>query len=126
MKVSDLYNPIVKTILKSPLHGVMSENTMLLTFFGHKSGKEFTTPINYIQEGKRITVITGFQHHWWMNLRKSSPVTLLVRGEEYEGLAQVSTDSAIEETVEKVYKGISHAKAAEISKDMVVITIDLN
>ena len=72
MKPSDLYNPIVKFVLQSPMHPLMSSNTMLLTFPGRKSGKPYTTPINYAREGNGITspmhpMALGFAVlGWWL------------------------------------------------------------
>ena len=42
-----LINPVVKVILRSPLHGLMSRNTILLEFKGRKSGKIYSTPVSY-------------------------------------------------------------------------------
>lgn len=38
MRIQKLYNPLVSWLLRSPLHGVMSKSTMLVTFTGQKSG----------------------------------------------------------------------------------------
>jgi len=130
MKSSDLYNPIVKTILKSSLHGVMSGSTMLLTFTGRKSGKQYTTPISYALEGNIVTLISSTRHGWVKNLQGAMPVTAWVRGHERKGVAQVVTadaPTAVAE-VEKVYRGISHTKALEVAADVqtLVIKIELN
>lgn len=131
MKASDLYNPIVKSILKSPLHGMMSGSTMLLTFTGRKSGKQYTTPISYALEGKTVTLISNTRHGWVKNLQGTgTPVTAWVRGEERQGTAQVvkaDEPTAVTE-LEKVYKGIPHAKALELAADtgMLVIKVELN
>src|SRR5450755_2404646 len=47
-----LINSLVTTILRSPWHGLRSHRLLLLTFTGRKSGKEFTTPMRYVQEGE--------------------------------------------------------------------------
>ena len=43
------FDPFVKLILCSPLHGILSRNTMLFTFTGRRSGKEYTTPVNFFR-----------------------------------------------------------------------------
>jgi hypothetical protein len=48
MRWQKLYNPIVSWLLRSPLQGLMSSSTMLITFAGRKSGKTYTTPVNYV------------------------------------------------------------------------------
>ncbi len=40
------YNPIMMWLLRSPLHGMLSSSTMIITYTGRKSGKMFSTPDN--------------------------------------------------------------------------------
>jgi hypothetical protein len=65
--VRTLLNPVAKLILSSPLHGVMSRRLMLITFTGRRSGKRFTTPISYVQDGDAL--LFGVGGPWWKNLR---------------------------------------------------------
>ena len=51
-----LINSLVTAILRSPWHGMRSNRLLLLTFTGRKSGKEFTTPIRYEQDGETLLV----------------------------------------------------------------------
>ena len=37
-------NPIMKGLLRSPLHGLMSGSLMLITYAGRKTGKPYTIP----------------------------------------------------------------------------------
>jgi hypothetical protein len=43
MQIQTMYNPIVIHLLRSPLHGLMSESTMLVTYTGHRSGRTYAT-----------------------------------------------------------------------------------
>ena len=47
MKWSKLYNPLMKWLLRSPLHGVVSKMYLLVTFTGRKSGTVYSTPVEY-------------------------------------------------------------------------------
>jgi len=128
VKSSDLYNPIVKFVLQSPMHPLMSGNTMLLTFAGRKSGKPYTTPINYAREGNTITLITNRKHGWWKNLAGAAPVKVRARGRELCGMAQVVPADAptLISEMQKVYRGIPQEKAAQLATDVVMIRIELN
>ena len=42
-----LINSVVGSILRSPLHRLLSGKLALLTFYGHKSGRRYTTPVGY-------------------------------------------------------------------------------
>jgi deazaflavin-dependent oxidoreductase (nitroreductase family) len=79
-------NKTMKSILRSPVHGVVSKTVMLITFTGRKSGKTYTTPVSYSQDGDQVYVFTHAD--WWKNLRSGAPVTLLIRGREFKGLAE--------------------------------------
>ena len=82
-----LVNSLVTTILRSPWHRMRSDRLLLLTFTGRKSGKEFTTPMRYVQEGEtlRMTVV----YPWWKNLVGEATVHVLLRGEMRTGTAEV-------------------------------------
>ena len=81
-------NPFMTTILKSPLHGLVIGNTMLITFTGRKSGKRYTTPIGYIRDGEMV--ICSTKANWWKNLRGGAPVTVRLQGHELKGKGEIS------------------------------------
>jgi hypothetical protein len=63
------YNSMMKWILRSPLHGLISKSTMLITYTGHKSGKLYTIPVNYVRD-EDVLSVTSYRHRtWWRNLR---------------------------------------------------------
>ncbi len=82
-----LANAIATTILRSRWHRMRSDQLLLLTFTGRKSGKEFTTPLRYVQEGEtlRMTVV----YPWWKNLVGEATVRVLLRGQMRIGTAEV-------------------------------------
>jgi F420H(2)-dependent quinone reductase len=82
-----LINSLVTTILHSPWHGMRSHRLLLLTFTGRKSGKEFTAPIRYVQEGEILLLRVVYP--WWTNLVEEATVYILLRGEMRTGTAEV-------------------------------------
>ena len=76
----------MKLVLRSPMHGMVSKTTLLITFTGRKSGKTYTTPVSYSQSADQISVFTHAT--WWKNLVGGAPVTLRIRGRELQGLAE--------------------------------------
>lgn len=86
------FNPIVAWLLKSPLHSLISKNTMLITYQGRKSGKLYTTPVNYLRDGDVFTTTSYRRRVWWRNLRGGAPVTIRVGGEDLKAVADVVED----------------------------------
>jgi deazaflavin-dependent oxidoreductase (nitroreductase family) len=85
MRLQKLYNPVVASILRSPLHGLMSKSVMLLTYRGRRSGRSITTPISYVQDGEDLLAVASRDHAWWKNLRGGAPVRVRLRGRQLEG-----------------------------------------
>ncbi len=79
------FNPMVIVVLRSPLHGLLSSSTMLVTFFGRKSGKAFTVPTNYVRDSDKLLVTSFRARTWWRNLRGGAPVTVRLQGRDYSG-----------------------------------------
>ena len=48
------FNKIARVILNSPLHRVLSERLMLIRFLGRTSGRTYTTPIAYVNDGGQL------------------------------------------------------------------------
>ena len=122
------YNPMVNWLLRSPLHGVMSGSTLLLTFAGRRSGRRYTTPISYARDGSALTLITNRKHGWWRNLQAPASVTARVAGRDLCGMARVVPAAGAElvAAVQTVYHGIPPEQAARLAPDVVLIRIDLN
>ncbi|MFN2159226.1 MAG: nitroreductase/quinone reductase family protein [Anaerolineales bacterium] len=78
---------------------------MLLTFTGRRSGKEYTTPVNFFRvgEGNKETLLTTSRRErtWWRNLRDSAEVHLLIGGKDFQASARAIEDP------EEVVKGLS-------------------
>lgn len=87
-------NSFMTFMLRSPLHGIMSGSTMLITVTGRKSGRPITTPVNYYQEGDTLWVISNRERTWWRNLKGGVPVKLHLRGREKSGFGEVLLDEA--------------------------------
>jgi hypothetical protein len=113
-------NKVLGALLRSPLHGLLSKDILLVTFTGRKSGKTITTPVTYTQSGDALLVFTSSP--WWKNLRGGAPVRLQLRGREVAGVAQVSEDLATVERETRAYlarKGLKNARMIGLSLDPV-------
>jgi hypothetical protein len=89
-----LGNPILSALLRSPLHAVLDGGTMLVTVAGRRSGRLYTTPVNYQQQGDMLTIISLRERTWWRNLRGGAELGVLLRGQVRRGRAALSEDDA--------------------------------
>ena len=87
-----LINPIVKTLLRSPAHGLMSHNTVLLEFTGRKSGRQLSTPVSYQPVDGALHCFTGRDNAWWRNLRAPAQLTITLRGKRLRAISEVIED----------------------------------
>ncbi|HZF57139.1 MAG TPA: nitroreductase family deazaflavin-dependent oxidoreductase [Rubrobacter sp.] len=106
MRPRKLYNPIAVAILRSPLHGLMSNSVMLLTYRGRRSGRAFTTPISYVRDGEDLLAVASRDHAWWRNLRGGAPVRVRLRGRELRGTGRLLEGRAGEEGLLRVLRAV--------------------
>ncbi len=87
-------NNTMKFILHSPLHGLVSKTILVINFTGRKSGKPYSTPVSYSRTGDRVVIFTHGE--CVKNLEGGAPVTLRIRGRDYNGQAEpVPADRAV-------------------------------
>src|SRR5229473_1475304 len=53
------FNPIMRLVLGSRAHRMMSGQLMLLSFTGRRTGRSYTTPVSYVREGTNLLVPGG-------------------------------------------------------------------
>ena len=86
-------NVLVRLLLRSPLHFLLSDNLLLLTYHGRTSGRQYTIPVSYSRAGDVVTVFT--YRKWWRNLRDGTPVLIEIKRQRLKGLAEaISNDQA--------------------------------
>lgn len=113
------FNSIMKMILRSPLHGMVSKNMMLLTYTGRKSGREYTTPVNYVRDGDVLYTTSSKDRTWWRNFRGGAPVSILLQGKNVQAQGEVAEagESLTAWLMRLVELSPQHAKYFEIGFD---------
>lgn len=71
-------------------------NVLLLTTTGRKSGRPWTTPLTYLQDGENLVVIAsngGAARHptWYLNLRADPAATLELPGRTISASAETAS-----------------------------------
>jgi deazaflavin-dependent oxidoreductase (nitroreductase family) len=87
-------NRLIVWLLRSPLHALMSRNTLLITYQGNKSGKTYTTPVNYVRKDNNLYITSLASRKWWRNLAHGSRVNILLQKKVFSANAIVTQDSA--------------------------------
>jgi hypothetical protein len=83
-------NPLVRLLIRSPLHRLASRRLALITYTGRRSGRRYTIPVGYQMTDLQVTITVGSPDHklWWRSLTgKGAPVELSVRGRRRTGHA---------------------------------------
>ena len=86
------FNPIMKWLIRSPLHGFVSKTMLVISYIGRKSGKHYETPVNYVRDGDDLLVTSYQSRTWWLNLLGGAPVTVWLTGKRIEATAEAYTD----------------------------------
>lgn len=119
-----LQNPLMIRLLNSPLHGLVSGSYLLIRVTGRKSGREYVTPVQYKQLGEELIVISSREYQWPLNLRGGAPLTIRLRGQEYRGQGEVSSDPAeITDAAGKIYPQLSADTLARFAATTVLVRI---
>jgi NADPH:quinone reductase len=89
-----LVNPVVRLLLRSPLHRLLSGSLVILSYQGRKTGRWRSLPCMYARDGQDLYIVPGQPDRkvWWRNLRQPSRVLLRLQGRELEGTATASSD----------------------------------
>jgi hypothetical protein len=87
-------NPLVRLVLRSPLHPVLSRRLALITVTGRRTEQRFTIPVGYRREAGVVSVHAGTPNRkrWWRNLRGGAPVAVRLAGRGHRGWATVHGD----------------------------------
>jgi hypothetical protein len=104
---------VVRTLLRSPLHALVSDRLILLTVIGRESGRRYTFPVRYTIDGRAITVVAdeADRKTWWLNVARPAPVLVRLRGRDRNAIAQIEWDAP---ETDRALDGRPNASAARI------------
>jgi hypothetical protein len=94
-----LVNPVVRSLLRSPGHRVLSRSVLLLAYTGRRSCVRRELPVMYAGLGDRLVVIVGQPgtKTWWRNFTVGvRPVTVTVAGRRTSCVARLLEPGTVE------------------------------
>ena len=92
-------NDFMSWVLRSPLHGMLSNSMMLITVKGRKTGKEYTLPVSYYRQNGNLWVLTNRDRTWWKNVQDGAEVSLLLKRQPVSAFAEPELENqSVEQT----------------------------
>ncbi|MFF0097624.1 hypothetical protein ACFYSF_48205 [Streptomyces canus] len=79
VKIFRAANKVVRPLLASRFHKPLSGRLMLLTYEGHRTGRQFTVPIGYFDWDPGTVLAMSSQLGWIPSMREGSTVRLRIR-----------------------------------------------
>ena len=78
-----LANPVVRTVLRSRGHRLLSGGLVVLEYEGRTTHRRYAIPVGYVEHGGRVVALAARpeRKRWWRTFRESARATLLVQGE---------------------------------------------
>ena len=113
-----LQNRVVIALLRSPLYRVLSGSTALVRYHGRRSGRVFTTPVQYVQRDDEVVILVGcpWQKSWWRNFEGTRELQLMLEREWVTmlGRAHVGSDDpeSVRPRLEAYLERFPHARKA--------------
>lgn len=97
-------NFFMKTILNSPLHGLLGDSFAVITVTGRKTGRAISTPVNVSFADNCYTVMSMRDRTWWRNLRGDAPARLRVGGKTIQVRGEIIEEpGAVQEELRKYF-----------------------
>ena len=112
-------NFTLATILRSPLHSLLSRNLLLITVTGRKSQQPYTVPVSYQQHNREVRIVSERTDRWWRNVRGGAPVTVQLQGHTIAGEAQVieATSEVLAQLSEHLRQSTTIARMLNVKRD---------
>ncbi|HEX8105160.1 MAG TPA: nitroreductase/quinone reductase family protein [Solirubrobacteraceae bacterium] len=129
--LNHVVNPVVRALLRSPVHELMSDRVLLLTWTGRRTGRRHSAPLEYLADGERLTLVSRRSRVWWRNFTAPRPVEVVLAGRRRAGTAAVVTlavedRAAVLERLNRERGRTLAAGAAEArARDAVVVQVAL-
>ena len=79
------YNAPLLWLLRSPLHALLSRLVLGVRVRGRVTGRVYTLPVNYLQNGFTLSILSPRRRTWWRNLSAQSACHALVAGSSPSG-----------------------------------------
>ncbi len=87
LRVLRLANPVVRLVLASRAHPVLSGRLAVVEYRGHQTGRLYRIPLRYANaaDGKIVALaLRAPEKRWWRSFRPSGTALLTLRGDRLD------------------------------------------
>jgi len=93
--MSRVVNPVVRRLLRSPVHDLISGSTVLVGVKGRRTGIWREVAANYHADGPVLTLVSRPGRTWWRNVDGGQPVRAVLGGIERTGTGEVDVRGGV-------------------------------
>jgi hypothetical protein len=87
-----LANPLLRVLLRSPLHPLASRWLVLVSYEGRRTGRRYTFPAMYDRRDDSVVVVTPVREStWWKNFVEPRRCAVWLRGTERSVVGELVT-----------------------------------
>lgn len=125
LRLLRLANPLVRWVLESRAHRLLSGRLVLLAYRGRSSGRELRIPLRYAETeaGALVAIaVRPDRKRWWRAFRTPGPATLTLRGARL-GAVGVVAESDERATALRAYLD-RYPRSARLTRDAAVVVFD--
>lgn len=122
LRLFRLANPIVRAVLLSRAHRLLSSTLVIVEYQGHRSGRPFRIPLRYATspDGGLVAVaVQPEQKLWWRSFTERTSATLTLRRQRIEVRGGLTDGEARERSL-AVYVA-RYPRSAGVARDAAVV-----
>ena len=110
-------NGVMRVLLTSPAHRVVSGRSVLLGITGRRTGRQYEICVGYAAHGPDaidVLVSDASNRTWWRNFVDGGPVRVVLRGQERNGWATAhrAPSAEFKEVADRAIPGIVGRRGA--------------
>jgi hypothetical protein len=122
LRLLRLANPVVRAVLVSPAHRILSSRLLVFDYRGHRSGRSFRIPLRYAEttDGSVVAVaVRPERKRWWRSFAEPADATLTLRGVRVEAIGALAEGDDRERALEAYLA--RYPRAAELARDAAIV-----
>jgi hypothetical protein len=100
LRLLRLGNPLVRGILRSRAHALLSSRLVVLEYEGRRSGRTFAIPLRYAEtaDGRLVTLaVEPARKQWWRSFVEPRGAVVVRHGQRHEVIGSLAEGTARDE-----------------------------